>query len=658
MESGDSSQAVKALIQNTQMPTASRKVTDGLCNQCPGSRLNPTPFGECLFSGIGGNFQSQSLRPLAKKEVCALFHKGSHGSLWFPRTHSPMMEHDRSLFRKGNAAMLHFASAKCRAVLGWLTTFLSLGMASHSYGKSFVIGSLQDSSRIYPLLQKAGDGKVIRHLINPPVLTVRNDGRIICILCKETPELLSRKDNDGNTTYIVELELKKKLKWGDGTDITPQDVKYTLETMARADYGKDKDPLLPIRRIEMDPDQKNKMRLVLTHRRPDAFQLFAISLLPSHKADLIQKLQKEPRDANWWNKLKDPGLYYGAYLVKSATPERWQLASNPEGEWEEAPTQDLELRLYNGLPALAKALQSGDIDQTAEGELSWLNWLELKEQVPGLEQKFSLQSRPGHALELIILNLRSPLLVNPQLRQILQHAIQRRSLVQNQLQGHGLPAFTSLHPTQLERINEKVVDPYQPQRVAQLLEQIGGRKNAEGTLIIDGQKINLVLTCSEIRLKTGFYQPVLDDLRKIGVNVKLDVVPEEEFVRQTLPERRFKDMACMRWNLPPLTTPINLMHSLAIPSSDNNYFGQNYSGWDMNVVDRILESMQREAEFAHLQRMLSRLDKQFMSELPGFPLVFLPDVWLNRKEQSKDILETQERISAYPSAADLPVRKM
>ncbi|HYX39901.1 MAG TPA: ABC transporter substrate-binding protein [Oligoflexus sp.] len=556
--------------------------------------------------------------------------------------------------------MQQFASLKRRAVMGWLATFCSLGLASQSFGKPFVIGTLQDPAQIYPLMQKSGDNKSIRHLINPPVLTVRNDGRIICILCKELPELSSRKSEDGAaTTFVVELELKKKLKWADGAPLTPQDIKYTLETMARADYGKGKDPLLPIRRIEMDEDNKNIIRLVLTHRRADAFQLFAISLLPSHKADLIQKLQKETRDANWWNRLQDPGLYYGAYLVKSATPERWQLASNPEGEWEDAPTQDLELRLVNGIPALAKALQSGEVDQTAEGELSWLDWLALKEQVPGLEQKFSLQSRPGHTLELILLNLRSPLLVNPQLRQILQRTIQRQTLVKNQLQGHGLPAATFLHPTQLERINEKVADPYQPQRVAQLLDQIGGRKAADGTLTIDGQKIHLILTCSDERMKSGFYQPVLEDLRKIGAEVKLEIVPEEEFVRQTLPQRRFKDMACMRWNLPPLSPPINLMHSLAIPNSENNYYGSNFSGWDMNVVDRILESMQRDAEPIQLQRLLSRLDKQFMSELPAFPLVYLPDVWLNRKEPAtKDILETQERISAYPSAADLPVRKM
>ncbi|WP_176737046.1 ABC transporter substrate-binding protein [Oligoflexus tunisiensis] len=556
--------------------------------------------------------------------------------------------------------MQQFVSRKSRAVLGWLVMFFGLGMASHSFGKPFVIGSLEDPSQIYPLMQKAGASKTVRHLTNPPILTVRNDGRIICILCKETPELMSRRDEEkSTTTYMVELELKKKLTWGDGSPITPQDVKYTLETMALTDYGKGRDPLLPIRRIEMDKDQKNKMRLILTHRRPDAFQLFAISLLPSHKADVIQKLQKDPKDAAWWNRLQDPGLYYGAYVVKKAGPDSWQLVSNSEGEWEEAPTQDLELRLYNGIPALAKALQNGDVDQTAEGELSWLDWLELRQQVPGLEQKFGLQSRPGHTLELIILNLRSPLLVNPQLRQILQHAIQRQTLVQKQLQGHGAAAFTSLHPAQLERMNDKVSDPYQPQRVAQLLEQIRGRKAPDGTLTIDGQKINLVLTCSDERMKSGFYQPVLEDLRKIGANVQLQVVPEAEYVKETLPQRRFKDMACMRWKLPPLSPPINLMHSLAIPSSDNNYFGSNYSGWDMNVVDRILESMQRDAEPGHLQRLLSRLDKQLMSELPAFPLVFLPDVWLNRKEPgSKDILETQERIAAWPAAANLPVRKL
>jgi peptide/nickel transport system substrate-binding protein len=568
-----------------------------------------------------------------------------------------MMDHVRSLFRKENAAMQQSVSLKSRAVLGWLAMFFSLGMASHSFGKPFVIGSLEDPAGIYPLMQKAGENKTVRHLINPPILTVRNDGRIICILCKETPELSSRRDED-KTVYTVELELKKKLTWGDGTPITPKDVKYTLETMALTDYGKGKDPLLPIRRIEMDKNHKNKLRLVLTHRRPDAFQLFAISLLPSHKAATIQKLQKDPKDAAWWKHLQDPGLYYGAYIVKGASADRWQLVSNREGEWEDAPTQDLELRLYNGIPALAKAVQAGEVDQTAEGELSWLNWLALKQQAPGIEEKFSLQSRPGHTLELIILNLRSPLLVNPQLRQILQHAIQRQTLVQNQLQGHGAAAFTALHPAQLERINDKPSDPYQPQRVAQLLEQIRARKTQDGTLTIDGQKINLVLTCSDERMKSGFYQPILEDLRKIGVNVQLQIVPEAEYVTETLPQRRFKDMACMRWKLPPLSPPINLMHSLAIPSADNNYFGNNFSGWDMNVVDRILDSMQRDAEPLHLQRLLSRIDKQLMSELPAFPLVFLPNVWLNRKEPgSKDIVETQERIASWPAAANLPVRK-
>ncbi len=538
-------------------------------------------------------------------------------------------------------------------------SILLLGWSSLTFGKSFTIGTLEDPYHIYPLFQLAGDATSLRQLTNPPILSVRNDGRIVCILCKDIPEFETRREEEGaEAISVISLELKKKLTWADGTPITPLDVKFTLEAMAKADYDKGTSPMLPIRRIELDPDQKNKLRLVLTHRRTDAYQLFAISLLPAHKADLIQRLQKEPHDAAWWQKLQDPGLYYGAYVVKSASAERWQLVSNKEGSWEDAPTQDIEIRTFNGLPALAKAMQASELDQTAEGELTWLKYLELRSLVPSLDQKFSLQSRPGNTLELVLLNLRSPLLVNPQLRQILQHAIQRETLTSKILGGHGSPAFSFLHPLQLEKLGEKTRDPYQPQRVAQLLEQTGAKRSADGVLTIDGQKISLVLSCSDVRLKSGLYQPLVDDLKKIGVEVRVDSIPEDEYIRQTLAHRRFKDMACMRWQLPALTPPMNLMHSLAIPNAENNYFGLNFSGWDQGIVDRILESLQKDAEISQVQRLLSRLDKQFMSELPGLPLVYLPDLWLNRNDKTnKDMEETQQKISLYPAVMDIPSRR-
>jgi hypothetical protein len=149
MESGESSHAVKAPIQNVQIPTASRKETEGLCSQCPGSRLNPVSVKKQLSNGIGENQWNPSPSRLAKREVPAFLCKGSLGSLWFPKAHSPMMENDMSLFRKGNAAMHMFASAKRRAVLGWLASFLSLGIASQSFGKPFVSREWQSRSSSY-----------------------------------------------------------------------------------------------------------------------------------------------------------------------------------------------------------------------------------------------------------------------------------------------------------------------------------------------------------------------------------------------------------------------------------------------------------------------------------------------------------------------------
>lgn len=530
---------------------------------------------------------------------------------------------------------------------------LGPGPLNAAVARPFTIGTVGSLGELIPLKQYAGGASGINMLVNPPMLFFQGSGRISCVLCKEPPETsLRRSGKKGPSQLVISLVLKKNLRWGDGQPLTRDDIKFTLEFMAKGDYPKGQHPIVPIKRIEFPKEDEREIDLILMHRRSDAAQLFAISLLPRHKEEVLKKLLTlKPEDAEYQKLLRDPGLYYGSYSVAQASSQSLQLVPNRENEWEGSPNTELALRYFPKLSQLAQAMDKGEIDQTFTGELHWDDYLELKEAMPSLSQKFEAQFTASENLELILLNMRSPLLVNPSMRQAILHAIDREALNKLAFQGGGLTTDGVFNPEQSRRSGEKLSPVYRPDLSEQLLEQANWKKREDGWRYNEkGDRLTISLSCTEERLKSAWAKPVLSDLQKIGVELKLDLIPKAEFSRQTLGHLRFKDAACVRWKLPPLSPPIHLFHGLAIPTSENAYTGLNYSGWEQTAVNRLLESMMREPETGHLIRLFSRLERHFLSDVPGVPLIYIPDVTLVRKaDPDSSVQELQKALAAYPS---------
>lgn len=559
--------------------------------------------------------------------------------------------------RQEQMNVLSWVSSRTRATVKAGLLFLTLwpsGPAAAT-ARPFTIGSLGDLSDVLPLKQYAGDANGINMLVNPPILYLQSSGRVSCVLCKEIPEHSIRRDGDkGPSQMLISLVLKKKLVWGDGQPLTREDVKFTLEFMARRDYPKGQHPILPIKRIEFSRDQDNMLSLVLQHRRSDAPQLFAIRLLPKHKEEQLKKLLSlRPEDKEYQSLIRDPGFYYGSYRVAEAGPQFLRLDPNKENEWEGSPSQKLEVRFFPKLSALTQALEKGEIDQTFSGQLHWDQYLELLEASPNLAQRYDAQFSPSETLELMLLNMRSPLLINPSMRQAVFHAIDREAINKASYQGGGATSEGVFKTEQSRRSGEKLPAAYRVDLSEQLLEQANWKKREDGWRYNEkGERLTLTLSCTEERLKSGWTKLVASDLQKVGIEMKVELGPEAEYFRQTLGHLRFKDAACMRWKIPPLTPPIHLFHGLAIPNSENGYIGLNFSGWEQTAVNRLLESMMREPEIGHLVRLYTRLERHFLSDVPAVPLVYIPEVTLTRKaEPNSGIPELQKALAAYPAGS-------
>ncbi len=536
----------------------------------------------------------------------------------------------------------------------WALSYLLSAQSTPT--RIYSLGSLTPLGEVLPLLQYAGEAHPLRMMLTPPILYLQSDGRVACLLCKESPEVTIRRDDEKQTSeQVVTLILKKKLKWGDGEDLTRDDVKFTLLTMAKAPYAEGRRPILPIARIEMDPGQPNKISLVLRHRRSDFNQLFSIGLLPKHKAELVDKLlQLPPSDPQYGKLIQDPGLYYGSFQVAAASTTQLLLTPNKKNEWEQSPQQDVLVRLFAGIPALTLALQKDEIDQTLARELSWTDYQDLIVSVPGLKDRYNPQFDSGHALEVMLLNMRSPTLVNPAIRSAIFHAVNRQAINEKAFAGAAMTTEGLLHPDLQLRTGPKLPAAYQLEAASHLLDQAGWKRGPDGWRYSEKDvRLSLNLSCSVSRLKLGWQKQVAEDLQKVGIELKIDSVPDADYLRQTLGHLRFKDAACMRWKLPPLSAPIQIFHSLSIPDAENSYVGSNFSGWEQTSINRILENMMREPEVPHLLRLFGRLERQFTSDLPAIPIAYLPRVTLSRKSApdpgTKDL---QNTLATFPAEGE------
>lgn len=540
----------------------------------------------------------------------------------------------------------------------WLSLLLLASTALQAgpeQAKTFSLGGIAQIEQILPLKQYVGEASALRMLVNPPLLYSQSDGRIVCLLCKESPEISLRRNEKKNITeQIVTLVLKKKLSWGDGHELTREDIKYTLFAMAAADYPEGQKPILPIARVEMDSKQPNKITLVLRHRRPDAAQLFAISLLPKHKSvELEQLIKSGGGEAQLLKMLTDPAYYYGSYRVAEASPQLLRLTPQNKNDWENVGEQELAVKLYPDIPSLARGLEKGEVDQTFNQAISWNEYQQLRTLVPRFNELYQARFDSGQNLEVMLLNMRSPLLINPAMRIALYRTINRDAINAANFENSGLKAEGFLHPDLVPRTGEKFDPAYMPENAAQILDQTGWTKAADGWRYNEkGQKLSLTLSCSESRLRLGWHKNVQSDLKEIGIEMQIESLPDESYLRQTLSHLRFKDAACIRWKMPPLSPPIQLFHSLAIPSDENGYTGMNFSGWEHTSVDRILETQMREHEVPHLIRSLGRLERQFQSDVPAIPLLYLPEITLSRKLPDPESLSMQKTLATYPTGGE------
>ena len=93
-------------------------------------------------------------------------------------------------------------------------------------------------------------------------------------------------------------------------------------------------------------------------------------------------------------------------------------------------------------------------------------------------------------------------------------------------------------------------------------------------------------------------------------------------------KRKFEAMAMFAWISSPEGVPRTTLHSDDIPSTENNWSGQNYTGYKNPDMNALLEVIETELDCDKRKKLWEKLQEIYANDLPVLPLYFRANAFI------------------------------
>ncbi|MDF2096502.1 peptide ABC transporter substrate-binding protein [Aquibaculum arenosum] len=489
------------------------------------------------------------------------------------------------------------------------------------------IGITQFPGTLHPNIDAMAAKYYVLAMTNRPLSHFDHDWEPSCMLCTELPTLengLVEREAlpDGGEGLAITLELHPEATWGDGTPVTTEDVVFTWEVGRHPGSGISNAELY--RRLLDVRVHDGKRFTFLTDRVSFRYNVFAdFRLLPAHierpifESDPDAYRNRTAFDADPTN----PALAWGPYRITEITPGA-EISLEPNETWYGQPPafDRITVRAIENSAALEANLLSGSIDMIA-GELG----LEVDQAMslePRLGGDYQVEYVAGLFYEHIDLLLDNPVLADRRVRQALLYAIDREAVSERLFGGHNPVAHGNVSP--LDRVHAEDIQHYafDPERAGALLDEAGWselrdgvRHNAEGEAL----RLDFMTTAGN-RTRELLQQVLQSQWREVGVDARIRNETPRVFFGQTLDRRNYGAMALFGWLSSPEHVPRTTLHSEEIPTADNGWTGQNYSGFSDPRVDELIDLIEVELDPEVRLELWHELQTIYAEELPVLPL--------------------------------------
>lgn len=496
-----------------------------------------------------------------------------------------------------------------------------------------VIGITQFPSTFHPAIDAMMAKSFILAMTARPVTAYDKDWNLVCMLCVTLPTIenglaVPETLPDGRTGVAITYTLHPQATWGDGTPVTSRDAVFTWEVGRHPQGGlTNVETFQRILSIDVKDDKTFTLHV---DRLTFDYNAFALSLLPAHLereafANPAEYKNRTTYDAATTN----PGLYFGPYrITEVARGSHVVLEANPTWYGEKPHFPRIVVRTIENTAALEANLLSGSIDYIA-GELG----LSL-DQALAFERRhrdrFEVVFKPGLVYEHIDLNLANSVLADRRVRQALLYGIDREAMSQQLFDGRQPVAHSNVNPLDWVHADDLPKYPHDRAKAAALLDEAGWRPGVGGLRRnAKGEPLSLeLMTTAGNRSRELVQQVLQSQWRALGIDVRIRNEPARVFFGETVTKRKYSAMAMFAWISSPESVPRTTLHSSQIPTAENNWSGQNTTGFSDPRMDEIIDRIEIELDRAKRKELWRRLQHLYADELPVLPLYFRADAYI------------------------------
>jgi len=488
-----------------------------------------------------------------------------------------------------------------------------------------IIGLSQFPTVLHPSIESMIVKAYALGFVHRPITAYDADWKLVCMLCTTLPTIengLAKPETGGG--MAVTFAIDPAARWADGQPVTTDDILFSWTIGKHPQSGVANAGIYrAITRIDAGTDKKT-FTIHLAKASGSYNVLTDFRVLPAHieKAAFAEPAEYRKRSL-YMAQPATAGLYNGPYRVTEvATGSHVTLEPNPHWGGKPPAFGRIVLKTIENTSALQAALLSGQVHMIA-GEMG----LPLDQAVslanrlpPGLKAEF----KPGLVYEHLDVNPAHPALSDVRVRRALLMGIDRRA-ISREMFGAKLPLadsnISALEPVFTTAARHYAFD---PRRAAALLDEAGWKQAGPGPRRnAAGQPLVIELGTTAGNHSRELVQQVIQaQLRQIGVEIRPFTEVSRSFFADKVTKRAFSGMVLYSWFGTPGQVPRSTLHSSFIPKPENNYSGQNFTGYANPKMDALIDALDAELDSGKRTQLWHQFQELYAEELPALPLFF------------------------------------
>lgn len=365
---------------------------------------------------------------------------------------------------------------------------------------SIVIGIPHDLDSLDPHYSKSAGTREVLFNIFEGLLKPASNGELFCAVAGEY-----RVEDDG-LKYI--FTLRDGVKFHDGTDVTTEDVIFSLKRCAGLNGD---EPIVPaFSYVESIDEKDGKVEVTLNQKHPEILYAFTVAIIPKKAVNDEDVLA----DAIGTGPFKFENREVQNYL---------ELKKNDDYYGEKAHLDNVKFKVIADSSMIANELKSGSIQMFCR-----VNDAQAKEAANVCN---ILEGNMNIVQALYLNNAKEPL-NNEKIRQALCYAVDRQKILDLLFSGKGhiigssmVPSFEKYYMPELENAYE-----YNVEKAKELLKEAGYENGFELEITVPSNYQQHVDTA----------QVIVEQLKEIGVKCKITPVDWATWLSETYKNRKFQ----------------------------------------------------------------------------------------------------------------------